>query len=110
MLKNLPSAAIHFITKLFNAVISLGYFPSEWKKSLIIVILKTGKDPTIASSYRPISLLPCLSKLFEKVLLAKLMPYLQENNVIPFMFRENHGTIEQVNRITNEIRTAFENR
>jgi len=83
------------------------------KKSLVIMILKPGKDPTLASSYRPISLLPCLSKLFEKVLLAKLFPYLQANNIIPshqFGFREKHGTVEQVNRVTNEIRTAFENR
>jgi len=113
MLKNLPFIAIVFITKLFNAILKFGYYPSEWKKSLIIMILKPGKDPTLASSYRPISLLPCLSKLFEKVLLAKLMPYLQANSIIPshqFGFREKHSTIEQVNRITNEIRTAFENR
>ena len=77
------------------------------------MILKPGKDPTLAASYRPISLLPCFSKLFEKVLLSKLTPYLLNNNIIPthqFGFREKHGTIEQVNRITNEIRSAFEDR
>jgi len=37
-----------------------------WKKSIIIMIPKPGKDHTIPSSYRPISLLSCLSKLFEK--------------------------------------------
>ena len=113
MLKNLPFVAVIYITNLFNAIIKLGYFPTEWKKSLIIMILKPGKDPTLASSYRPISLLPCLSKLFEKVLLMKLFPYLQANNIIPlhqFGFREKHGTLEQVNRVTNEIRTAFENK
>ena len=113
MLKNLPFVAVVYISKLFNAIIKLGHFPSEWKKSLVIMILKPGKDPTLASSYRPISLLPCLSKLFEKVLLAKLFPYLQSKNIIPphqFGFREQHGTIEQVNRVTNEIRTAFENK
>ena len=111
MLKNLPYSAIIFITRLFNAIIDFGYFPSDWKKSLIIMILKPGKDPTLASSYRPISLLPCLSKLFEKIFLIKLTPYLQEHELIPthqFGFREKHGTIEQVNRITNEIRSAFE--
>ena len=113
MLKNLPFVAIVYITNLFNAILKLGYFPSKWKKSQIIMILKPGKDPTLASSYRPISLLPCLSKLFEKVLQSKLMPYLLDCNIIPshqFGFREKHGTIEQVNRITNEIRSAFEDR
>jgi len=64
------------------------------------MIPKPGKDHTIPSSYRPISLLSCLSKLFEKCLLTRIIPYL-------FGFRQNHGTIEQVNRITSEIRTGL---
>ncbi|KAH8349319.1 hypothetical protein KR084_003987, partial [Drosophila pseudotakahashii] len=74
---------------------------------------KPKKDHTIPSSYRPISLLSCLSKLLEKCLLTRITPYLREQNLIPahqFGFRESHGTIEQVNRITSEIRTAFEHR
>lgn len=113
MLKNLPSSAVQFISNLFNAIINIGFYPSAWKKSIIIMIPKSGKNPTLASSYRPISLLPCLSKLFEKVILLKLTPYLEEYRLIPhhqFGFRDKHGTIEQVNRITNEIRTAFERR
>jgi len=77
------------------------------------MIPKPGKDHTIPSSYRPISLLSCLSKLFEKCLLTRITPYLGAHNVIPahqFGFRQNHGTIEQVNRITSEMRTAFEHR
>ncbi len=75
------------------------------------MIPKVGKDKTQPSSYRPISLLPCLSKLFEKVLQIRLNSFLASENTIPshqFGFREKHGTIEQVNRITSEIRTAFE--
>ena len=77
------------------------------------MIPKPGKDHTNPSSYRPISLLSCLSKLFEKCLLTRINPYLRIHNKIPshqFGFREKHGTIEQVNRITSEIRSAFENR
>jgi len=77
------------------------------------MIPKPGKDKTQPSFYRPISLLTCLSKLFEKAFLKQLTPYLKRRNTIPshqFGFRKNHGTIEQVNRITNEIRTAFEHR
>jgi len=77
------------------------------------MIPKPGKDNTTPSSYRTISLLSCLSKLFEKCLLTRIIPYLGAHNVIPahqFGFRQNHGTIEQVNRITSEIRTAFEHR
>jgi len=76
------------------------------------MIPKTGKNHTIPSSYRPISLLSRLSKLVEKCLISRIIPYLARN-VIPahqFDFHQNHGTIEQVNRITSEIRTAFEHR
>jgi len=51
--------------------------------------------------------------LFEKCLLTRIISYLEAHNVIPahqFGFRQNHGTIEQVNRITSEILTAFEHR
>lgn len=74
------------------------------------MIPKPGKDLTVPSSYRPISLLPCLSKLFERVFLTKIKPFINDN-IIPvhqFGFREHHGTVEQVNRITGEIRKSFE--
>jgi len=48
-----------------------------------------------------------------KVAGSSITPYVGAHNVIPahkFGFRQNHGTIEQVNRITSEIRTAFEHR
>jgi len=86
MLIELPNSAIEVICKLFNGIITLGYYPKKWKKSIIIMIPKPGKDHTIPSSYRPIILLSCLSKMFEKCLLT--------------------GTIEQVNGITLGIRTA----
>jgi len=82
-------------------------------KELRDIITKPGKDPTIPSSYRPISLLSCLFKLLEKCLLTPIIPFLAAHNVIPahkFGFRQNYGTIEQVNRITSEICTAFEHR
>ena len=75
------------------------------------MIAKPGKDHTEESSNRPISLLPCLSKLFETILLSKISPFLYRNKVIPehqFGFCEKHGTVELVNRVINEIRKAFE--
>lgn len=113
MIKHLPHCMIQSICQLFNAIAKFGYFPKQWKKSIIIMIPKPGKDKTSPASYRPISLLTCLSKLFEKVLLLRLTPYIKQGNIIPshqFGFRQKHGTIEQVNRITSEIRTTFEHR
>ena len=111
MISELLYLAIKVLSYIFNAIFRMGYFPPIWKISLIIMIPKVGKDLTNCSSYRPISLTPSMSKLFERVLLAKLQKFLETKNVIPhhqFGFRAKHGTIEQVNRITNEIRRTFE--
>lgn len=65
------------------------------------------------NSYRPIDLLPILTKVFEKMLLLKISPHLVENEVMPqyqFRFQEKHGIIEQVHRIVSEIRSAPEDR
>lgn len=75
------------------------------------MIVKPGKDPHEPSSYRPISLLPAISKLFEQLLLTRLKPYLHDNDLTPhfqFGFRQGHSTIEQVHRLTEKIHTAFE--
>ena len=111
MFKNLQYVAIIKLYIMFNAILKLGVFPKILKTSQIIMIPKPGKDLTVPSSYRPISLLSCLSKLFEKVLQMKIMPILNDRNIIPvhqFGFREKHGTIEHVNRLTGEIRKSFE--
>ena len=111
MIKELPDKCIKLITYIFNAITRRGYFPKKWKISLIIMIAKPGKDETQVASYRPISLLPFISKLFEKMLLGKLKPILSEGHIIPehqFGFRDQHSTIEQVHRIVNTVKLALE--
>ncbi|GFT27603.1 hypothetical protein TNCV_3569841 [Trichonephila clavipes] len=49
----------------------LRYFPNAWKTAVVIPILKPGKNPKLADSHRPISLLPILSKLAEKIISAR---------------------------------------
>lgn len=111
MLKELPGIAFKHIAQIFNAIFRIGSFPKSWKLSVITMIPKPGKDPTKVSSYRPISLLPILSKVFEKVLLHKLMPKIKNSGIIPlhqFGFQAEHSTIEQVHRIAAYIRKVYE--
>lgn len=99
------------LTQLFNSVIRIAYIPMIWKISEIIMVPKPGKPPHLVSSYRPISLLPVLSKLFEKIILRRLTRIFNENNNIPqhqFGFRSGHSTVEQVHRVVNKIREALE--
>lgn len=109
ILQELPNKAILFLTNIFNAVFRLQYFPLSWKLAQIIVIHKLGKAPENVESYRPISLLPILSKILEKLILKRLYPILI--NHIPdyqFGFRKKHSTIEQVHRIVQIIQNSLE--
>ena len=111
VLKEIPDRTLRFITMIFNAILSTDFYPAQWKVANVIVLLKPNKPPVDTKSYRPISLLPILSKVFEKVLLKRLYPVIHENKLVPdhqFGFRREHGTIEQVHRVTDIIRSALE--
>ncbi|CAB0039188.1 unnamed protein product [Trichogramma brassicae] len=107
----LPAKAVRFLTILINACFRLKYFPSQWKVAQIILIPKPGKPVELPTSYRPISLLPICAKLCEQIISSRIKPILQERKAIPdhqFGFREQHSTIEQVNRLVADVRRAFE--
>jgi hypothetical protein len=109
----LPTIGIKYLTKLFNAVLLKGYFRAQWKVTQIILILKPGKPRSELTSYRPISLLPIVSKVFEKILLKRLLPVVENNRLIlnhQFGFRQKHSTIEQTHRIVQRINEALENK
>jgi hypothetical protein len=94
----LPIIGIKYLTQLFNAVLLKGYFPAQWKFTHIILILKPGKPPNELTSYRPISLLPIVSIVFEKLLLKSPPPMVENNRLITnhlFGFRQRHSTIQQ---------------
>ena len=107
--KQCPDIGIRAITQIFNSVLRTGYLLGQWKVSKIITILKPGKPDEEVTFYRPISLLPILSKLSEKIFLTRIKPILQETGIIPdyqFGFRQKHTAIEQVHGITNVRRWA----
>ena len=65
------------------------------------------------SSYRPISLLPIVAKLFEKVLLHRMRTIITQRKLLPefqFGFREKHSTTEQIHRVVHSISQALQNK
>ena len=68
-LKHLPMRTVLLLVQIFNAILCTHHFPQASKHARVISILKPGKDPAQPSSYRPISLLDTIGKLFEKILL-----------------------------------------
>uniref|UniRef100_A0A0A9YSX4 Putative RNA-directed DNA polymerase from transposon X-element n=2 Tax=Lygus hesperus TaxID=30085 RepID=A0A0A9YSX4_LYGHE len=113
VLKQLPRKVLVKVTKIINAAFKLRYVPQLWKLAEVIMVPKPGKPVEELTSYRPISLLPVLSKLFEKLLHKRLMKIVEDRNLVPahqFGFRQKHSTIDQVHRITSIIEKALEER
>jgi potassium voltage-gated channel Eag-related subfamily H protein 8 len=69
------------LTYIFNKVLSTGVFPDWLKYSEIQPVFKKGEKTEI-TNYRPISLLPSLSKIMEKIIYKRLNSYFTENNVL----------------------------
>jgi len=78
----LPKRAIILLTVLFNAALKLVYFPLLWKFSIIILSPKPKKPPDLPSSYRPISLLPFFAKIFERLILKRILPCIHSSKVL----------------------------
>lgn len=100
-----------YLTYIFNASIRLRYFPSEWKLAKVILIPKPGKPLENPTSYWSISLLPILSKVYEKLLQARLLKLVDNLGIIPghqFRFRASHSTIEQIHGVVTTIRNSLE--
>jgi hypothetical protein len=100
----LPIIGIKYLTRLLNAVLLKGYFPAQWKVTQIILILKPGKPHNELPSYWSISLLPTASKVFEKLLLKRILQMFENIRLTPnhqFGFKQRHSTIEQTHQILN---------
>ncbi|GFW56158.1 probable RNA-directed DNA polymerase from transposon X-element [Trichonephila clavipes] len=109
-LKSLPLNAITYITKIFNRSLQFNYFPKEWKHAQITVLPKPKKDTKFAENYRPISLLSCLGKIYEKIILTRIIDHCDRNTIIPdfqHAFRKETSTQHQLLRVTNKIFNGF---
>jgi hypothetical protein len=109
VLKYLPQRAVSLLVLIFNAILT-HHVPTEWKHARVISILKPGKDSALPSSYRPISLLDTIGKLFENIILARI---LHEVNLRGLMrdeqlgFRPKHSTSLQLARLVERLTRNF---
>ncbi|GBN47667.1 putative RNA-directed DNA polymerase from transposon BS [Araneus ventricosus] len=87
------------------------FLPNCWKTSVVVPIPKPNSDLSLPQNYRPISLLSCLCKVFESVLLRRLSQFLDDNNLIisyQFGFQKQLSTNDQLVRVTELIDDGFE--
>lgn len=105
-IKNLPRKPLVLLTRIYNSCMLKEYFPIHWKTAKVVPIPKRDKDLHDAKNHRPISLLSTLSKILERLLLARIRPILIDNNVIreeQFAFQQKLSAEIQLLRITEYL-------
>ena len=110
MLKHLPRSGMDFLLHIFNLYWSLHSFPSIWKISSIIPIHKMGKPLDSPASIWPISLTSCISKLFECIILSRLLFFLKSNSILsPCQagFHPGRSTLDQILYLSQSISNGF---
>lgn len=105
-LQNIPKRTLAYITRVFNGIIALRHYPPAWKRAIVVMIPKPGKLRSNPANYRPISLLPCISKIFERLLLIRMQPRLQLREE-QFGFREGRSTVHQVIRLADTAAEGY---
>ena len=109
----LRNALTHYVNPLnyiCNLSIHQGIFPDEMKVANVIPLYKKD-DSMVFSNYRPVSLLCSLSKVFEKIMYNRLMPFLKKYKILykyQFGFRESHSTYLAVMTLVDKIIKCLE--
>ena len=101
---------------ILNLSFSTGIFPDKLKVARVVPIFKKG-DKTAPGNYRPISVLPVISKLFEKLINTRIVKYFEENDIFyehQYGFRHGYSTklslinlINQITQYTDEGRATI---
>jgi hypothetical protein len=105
-LKHLPVVSLLAILWLLNLIWHAGRIPNKWRHAIVLPLLKTGKDPHLAASYRPISLTSTICKLMERVVTNRLTWFLEKHKLLSNTqtgFRRNKGTMDQIARLQDHV-------
>ena len=107
------TSLFHHLARLFTSSIQLGYIPTAWKLATLRMLLKPDKLPSLTTSYRPISLLSSIMKLFERVIEQQLRCYLEDIGFINKYqsgFRQNKSTDDHLFRLSQSVMESFNRR
>ena len=89
---------------IFNTSITTGIFPEEWKGPKVVPVFKQG-DRTDLDNYRPISIIPVVAKVFERIIYDQLYAFLMDNNILSSYqsgFRSLHSTVISLLEATDD--------
>jgi hypothetical protein len=109
-LRQLPRRPLVHLAHLINNFVRLSRFPKSWKEAKVTSVPKQGKDLKFPQNLGPISLLPTMGKLFEKVFLKIVQRHIEDKvllNASQFGFRARHSTTLQCMRLTDHVTINF---
>ena len=110
ILKNLDRENLSNIALIYNSCLKTGYFPNAWKQAKVVMLPKPGKDLTKPTSYRPISLLPAMGKIFERIVASRLSAFLEKVDYFDENqagFRKKRSTVDQLFKLSQSVSTAL---
>ena len=108
LLKDSAAVTTQTITFLVNLSLTTGIVPDEWKQARVVPLHKSGGQE-VMDNYRPISILPVISKIAEKAVNVQLQQYLHHHgllNVFQSGFRRHHSTLTAVTYFCDSIRRS----
>ena len=100
------------LTRLFNLCLHKNKIPSLWKKANVIPIHKKD-EKDVLNNYRPISILPVLSKIFERVIFKHVYNFFHEHKLFSIHqsgFRPNDSTVNQLAYLYHTFSQALDNK
>ncbi|KAL1398832.1 hypothetical protein pipiens_002335 [Culex pipiens pipiens] len=112
VMRNLPSTAKRKLLCIYNDIFDTGRIPEAWKVFKVIPILKPGKPPSDASSFRPIALASCFRKCYENMIKEKIEWYIESNKLFPHEicgFRKGKGTLDALHILVDQVQLALNN-
>ncbi|PJE77717.1 hypothetical protein CI610_03355 [invertebrate metagenome] len=110
MLKFTANSICKPLSILFNMSFNQKSFPEIWKKGVVLPLFKKG-DRHLVSNYRPITLLSCIGKVFERVVFKHIYNYFHENSLFyekQSGFMSCHSTVHQLIEIYHNICCSLE--
>ena len=90
----------------------MGIFPNTWKDAVVTAIFKKG-DRQSKANYRPISLLSCISKVFERIVFTNMYQYFVSNNLLNDCnsgFKKHDSTVNRLLALLDSIYRGLEER